>query len=92
LILILFQTADVLDEDVILKWYKESHSNKGKTIFLEQMKKFVEWLQDAEEGNLSFDILFYFCLPKKRALFILYFKVDILYNFLKNLKDNDQMI
>lgn len=42
--------ADVLTEEVILKWYKEGHS-KGKTTFLEQMKKFIEWLQNAEEGN-----------------------------------------
>ena len=36
---------------MILKWYKESHSVKGKSVFLEQMKKFVEWLENAEEGN-----------------------------------------
>jgi len=42
----------VLTEEVILKWYKEGHS-KGKTTFLEQMKKFIEWLQNAEEGNLK---------------------------------------
>lgn len=34
-----------------MKWYKDSHSVKGKMMFLEQMKKFVEWLQSAEEGN-----------------------------------------
>lgn len=34
-----------------MKWYKESHSPKGKSVFLEQMKKFVEWLQNAEEGK-----------------------------------------
>ena len=46
-----------MTEDVILKWYKDSHSAKGKSVFLEQMKKFVEWLNSAEEG-LS---LFFFC-------------------------------
>lgn len=45
-----FIIADVLTEEVILKWYKEGHS-KGKTTFLEQMKKFIEWLQNAEEGK-----------------------------------------
>jgi hypothetical protein len=25
---------------------------KGKSVFLEQMSKFIEWLQNAEEGNL----------------------------------------
>jgi hypothetical protein len=41
----------VLSEEVILKWYKDSHSAKGKTVFLDQMKKFVEWLQNAEEES-----------------------------------------
>lgn len=44
--------ADVLSEDAILKWYNDSHSSKGKSVFLEQMKKFVEWLQNAEEGEI----------------------------------------
>jgi hypothetical protein len=43
--------ADVLSEEAILKWYKEAHAAKGKSVFLDQMKKFVEWLQNAEEGN-----------------------------------------
>jgi hypothetical protein len=43
--------ADVLSEEVILKWYKEGHSVKGKMLFLDQMKKFIEWLQNAEEGE-----------------------------------------
>jgi len=46
-----FVTADVLSEEVILKWYKEGHSVKGKMLFLDQMKKFIEWLQNAEEGG-----------------------------------------
>ena len=41
---------DVLSEVVILKWNKDAHSSKGKSVFLEQMKKFVEWLEQAEEG------------------------------------------
>ena len=43
--------ADVLSEDSIIKWYKGAHSSKGKSVFLEQMKKMVEWLQSAEEGK-----------------------------------------
>ena len=43
--------ADVLSEDTIIKWYKEAHSVKGKSVFLEQMSKFIEWLQSAEEGK-----------------------------------------
>ncbi len=45
--------ADVLSEEVILKWYTEGHVAKGKSVFLEQMKKFVEWLKNAEEGKLA---------------------------------------
>ena len=41
----------MLSEEVIMKWYKDSHSSKGKSIFLDQMKKFVEWLQNAEEES-----------------------------------------
>lgn len=44
-------SADVLSEEAILKWYKDAHAAKGKSVFLEQMKKFVDWLQNAEEGN-----------------------------------------
>lgn len=52
-------TAEVVSEDSILKWYKEGHSNKGKMHFLDQMKKFIEWLQNAEEGKclLSYELV-----------------------------------
>lgn len=46
-------SADVLSEEVIIKWYKEDHSSKGKMLFLDQMKKFVDWLQNAEEESES---------------------------------------
>lgn len=46
-----FLLADVLSEEAILKWYNEGHVTKGKSVFLEQMKKFVEWLKNAEEGK-----------------------------------------
>lgn len=52
-IILLFYKTDVLSEEVILKWYKEGHSVKGKMMFLDQMKKFVEWLQNAEEESES---------------------------------------
>nr|XP_014344818.1 PREDICTED: basic leucine zipper and W2 domain-containing protein 2 isoform X1 [Latimeria chalumnae]XP_014344819.1 PREDICTED: basic leucine zipper and W2 domain-containing protein 2 isoform X1 [Latimeria chalumnae]XP_014344820.1 PREDICTED: basic leucine zipper and W2 domain-containing protein 2 isoform X1 [Latimeria chalumnae] len=52
-IVVLFYKADVLSEEAILKWYKEAHLGKGKSVFLEQMKKFVEWLQNAEEESES---------------------------------------
>jgi hypothetical protein len=50
-IVLLFYKSEVLSEEVILKWYKDSHSTKGKSVFLDQMKKFVEWLQNAEEES-----------------------------------------
>ncbi|XP_063242418.1 protein krasavietz isoform X2 [Bacillus rossius redtenbacheri] len=52
-IVLLFYKTDVLSEEVILKWYKEGHSVKGKMMFLDQMKKFIEWLQNAEEESES---------------------------------------
>lgn len=56
-----FSLADVLSEEAILKWYNEAHLAKGKSVFLEQMKKFVEWLKNAEEGkNLTVFSLFFF--------------------------------
>lgn len=47
----LLYKAEVLSEDVILQWYREGHSQKGKGVFLTQMKKFVEWLENAEEES-----------------------------------------
>lgn len=52
-IVVLFYKADVLSEEAILKWYREAHSAKGKSVFLEQMSKFVEWLLNAEEESES---------------------------------------
>ncbi|XP_067371192.1 eIF5-mimic protein 2-A-like isoform X2 [Channa argus] len=52
-IVVLFYKADVLSEEAILKWYNEAHLAKGKSVFLEQMKKFVEWLKNAEEESES---------------------------------------
>lgn len=54
-IILLFYKTEVLSEETILKWYKDAHSSKGKMHFLEQMKKLVEWLQDAEEETESED-------------------------------------
>lgn len=50
-IIVMLYKSDVLSEDAILKWYKEGHSAKGKSTFLEQMKKFIEWLENAEEES-----------------------------------------
>uniref|UniRef100_A0A4W5KQX7 Basic leucine zipper and W2 domains 1 n=1 Tax=Hucho hucho TaxID=62062 RepID=A0A4W5KQX7_9TELE len=50
-IVVLLYKADVLSEEAILKWYTEAHVAKGRSVFLEQMKKFVEWLKNAEEGE-----------------------------------------
>lgn len=50
-IIVLMYKTDVLSEDSIMKWYKNAHSQKGKSVFLEQMKPFVEWLENAEEES-----------------------------------------
>jgi len=52
-VVLLFYKTDVVSEDTIIKWYKEGHSVKGKSVFLEQMSKFIEWLQNAEEESES---------------------------------------
>ena len=53
----LFSLAEVLSEEVILKWHKDSHSSRGWTVFMDQVKAFIEWLEKAEEGNFHFLIL-----------------------------------
>lgn len=50
-IVYLLYKTDVIGEEAIKKWYKESHSPKGKSIFLEQMKGFMTWLENAEEES-----------------------------------------
>lgn len=56
--ILLFPLADVLNEESILKWYNEAHLAKGKSIFLEHMKTFVEWLKNAEEGKCIYVCVF----------------------------------
>lgn len=48
---ILFYKHEIIIEEVILRWYIDLQSGKpkGKTVFLEQIKPFVEWLKNAEE-------------------------------------------
>jgi len=48
-IVLLFYNTEVLSEDTILKWFREGQNTKGRATFIEQMKKFVEWLENAEE-------------------------------------------
>lgn len=48
-ICMLFYKTDVVSEDTILLWYRDGHLQKGKSVFLQQMKTFVEWLKKAEE-------------------------------------------
>lgn len=50
IIMLLYKT-DVVSEEVIVKWHKDGHSPKGKSVFLGQMQKMVEWLQNAEEES-----------------------------------------
>lgn len=74
-----FPLVDVLSEEAILRWYNEAHLAKGKGFFLDQMKKFVEWLKNAEEGEYQFYLsarmnLFGTSLP-------LYFHISLLLPF-----------
>jgi len=50
-IVLLFYKTEVLSEEVILKWYKDGHVPKGWTVFMDQMKKFIEWLEHAESES-----------------------------------------
>lgn len=50
IVMLLYKT-DVLGEDTIVNWYKVGHVPKGKSVFLQQMQKMVEWLQSAEEES-----------------------------------------
>jgi len=52
-IMLLFYKTEVLSEEVILKWYKDGHIPKGWTVFMEQMKKFIDWLEQAESEDSS---------------------------------------
>ncbi|XP_074652412.1 eIF5-mimic protein 1-like [Tubulanus polymorphus] len=56
-IIILLYKARVLSEDAIIRWYKNSSesrgafSSKGLSVFLDDMKQFVHWLENAEEES-----------------------------------------
>ncbi|CAG9862299.1 unnamed protein product [Phyllotreta striolata] len=52
-IIMLFYKMDVISEQTILKWYKQDYNVKGKMMFVEQMKEFINWLQNAEEESDS---------------------------------------
>ncbi|CAG9762122.1 unnamed protein product [Ceutorhynchus assimilis] len=47
-IVMLFYKNDVISEQTILKWYKQDFNVKGKMMFVDQMRPFMEWLQNAE--------------------------------------------
>ena len=46
-----FPQADVLEEEPILQWYEKDHSQKGKNVFIKEMKPFVDWIAEAEEED-----------------------------------------
>lgn len=52
-IIMLFYKTDIISEQTILKWYNQDYNVKGKMMFVDQMKQFVEWLQNAEEESDS---------------------------------------
>ena len=50
-----------MSEESILNWYKETHSLRGWSFFADQMKKFVDWLEQFDEiskKNCSLQSLF----------------------------------
>ena len=49
----LSQIDEIISEVSVMKWYKTENTGKGKLMFMEQMKKFIEWLQSAEEETDS---------------------------------------
>jgi len=42
---------DVLSEETILGWYKKGSNPKGRAVFVKDLEKFVQWLQEAEEES-----------------------------------------
>lgn len=50
-IVLMFYKAEILSEEIILRWNHPSNNTKGKGVFVDQMKQFVEWLQNAEEES-----------------------------------------
>jgi hypothetical protein len=56
----LLYKTDVLSEDAILKWYKESHSSRGWSVFMDQVIKmsikfFLFWARfEIWLGKISF--------------------------------------
>ena len=52
-IVLLLYLHDVIVEEAILKWYYEVPFDKGKNIFLENMKRMVDWLETADEDSGS---------------------------------------
>jgi len=50
IVMLLYKT-DVVEEEAIIKWYKDGHSSKGKSVFLAQMEQMIEWLKNAEEES-----------------------------------------
>jgi len=54
IVMLLYKT-DVIGEETILAWHTGDHSAKGKSVFLAQMQKMIEWLQSAEEESSDED-------------------------------------
>ncbi len=52
-ILFTLYNKDVLAEEAIIKWYKDSHVSKGWSVFQTQLLSFVTWLENAEEDDSS---------------------------------------
>jgi hypothetical protein len=42
---------DVISEETVLSWYKRGTNPKGRAVFVKELEKFVQWLQEAEEES-----------------------------------------
>ena len=52
-ICLMLYKADHVGEDAIILWFTRGASNKGRTIFLAEMRPFVDWLRTAEEDDTA---------------------------------------
>lgn len=46
-----YQDLDMLDEDIIIEWYKKRSKEKNIILIKEKLDKFIEWLQTTEENS-----------------------------------------
>jgi eIF4-gamma/eIF5/eIF2-epsilon len=43
--------SDIVGEDTINYWYKKGSVQRGRNVFLNDIKPFIQWLEEAEEDE-----------------------------------------